>query len=227
MDTVEMSNEFDVLLSSFTIDGALVLDEYEKSVCLTQAQKQIVVEIYSGIVNSSFERTEEVKRYLSNLVKTYETSSKESGILGLSKSSIFFKIPEDVWFITYESAVLDDERLECLNKTEAVIVPTTQDEYYRISRNPFRGPTKGRALRLDIKDNMVEIISDYNITKYLVRYLAEPTPIVLVDLGDVSVDGISTKTECKLDKALHKPILDRAVRIALSTKAQYANRDNK
>nr|DAU83982.1 MAG TPA: hypothetical protein [Crassvirales sp.] len=39
MNTTEFSNEFDVLLSSFTTGNSIVLDEYEKSVFLTQAQE--------------------------------------------------------------------------------------------------------------------------------------------------------------------------------------------
>lgn len=231
MNVQEFSNEFDVLLSAYSVippngfTDPIALNEYEKSVYLTQAQEQIVVELYLGKYDGdSFERTEEIRRYLSNLVKTFETSEKVTGKLGLSKTSIFFTIPEDVWFITYESAIINDERLGCLNKTEAVIVPTTQDEYYRIAKNPFRGPSEGRILRLDLDNNVIELVSNYNIDKYLVRYLSKPSPIVLTNLTGVSVGGISTITECKLDEALHRIILERAVRLALITKTQYTNK---
>ena len=46
MNRFEMSNEMDVLLSAYTLDVAIVLDEYEKSVYLTKAQEDIVLEIY-------------------------------------------------------------------------------------------------------------------------------------------------------------------------------------
>lgn len=233
MNVNEFSSEFDTLLNAYSVSSQfglvnpIALDEYEKSVYLTQEQEQLVLDIYNGrYIGDSFDKTEEIKRYLSNLVNTYETHEKLTGYLGLSKTSMFFRIPEDVWFITYESAILKDSRLECLDSTEAIIVPTSQDDYYRIMKNPFRGPAKGRALRLDIKDNIIEIISDYNIDKYLVRYLAKPTPIVLTDLTGVSINGVNTKTECKLDEVLHRIILERAVRKALISKTQYQNRDN-
>lgn len=233
MNIEQFSAEFDVLLNSYSIIPAngitdlTALNEYEKSVFLTQAQEQLVIEIYTGkYEGDGFEKTEEVKRYLSNLVKSYETSEKLTGYLGLSKTSMFFRIPSDVWFITYESALLKDSRLECLDGTEAVIVPTTQDEYYKISKNPFRGPSKGRAIRLDLKDSIVEIVSDYNIDKYLVRYLAKPTPIILVDLDNLTIGGLNKKTECQLDEVLHRIILERAVRLAISSKVLYGNRDN-
>lgn len=230
MTASEMSNEFDTLLNSYSLrtefglTDPLVVDEYEKSVFLTQAQEQIVIQIYTGkFSGDGFEKTEEIRRYMSNLVKTYVTSEKKTGHLGLSKSSMFFEIPDDVWFITYESAILQDERLGCLNGQEAIIVPVTQDEYYRIVKNPFRGPAKGRALRLDNANNIIEIVSDYNIDRYLIRYLAKPTPIVLVDLDDISIDGVKVVTECKLDEVLHRYILEDAVKLAIRSKAPLAN----
>lgn len=232
MTTQEFSNEFDTLLNSYSTVPLygnenkldITLDEYEKSVFLTKAQEEIVVESYTGKnqFGESFERTEEIRRYLSDLVKTVVLSDKLTGHVGLSKTSMFFQLPEDVWFITYESATLKDERLGCLDGEEATIVPVTQDEYYRIAKNPFRGPSKGRAVRLDIGDGVIEIISDYNINKYLVRYLSRPKPIVLVDLSELSVNGIKVRTECELNPVIHRAILERAVRLAIISKTQVS-----
>lgn len=226
MKVEEFSNEYDTLLNSFSNSESIALDEYEKSVYLTQAQEQIVIELYTGKYSGDgFERTEEVRRYLSNLVKTFQTSQKLVGHLGLSKTSMFYQLPSDVWFITYESAILKDEKLQCSSETEVLIVPTTQDEYYKISKNPFRKPTKNRALRLDVEGSIVELISEYDIDKYLIRYLTKPTPIILTDLDQVSINGISVKTECQLDNALHRVILERAVRLTLISKSLYTDKD--
>lgn len=232
MSIEEFSNEFDTLLNSYSTVPPygdenkldITLDEYEKSVFLTKAQEEIVVESYTGKnqFGESFERTEEIRRYLSDLVKTVVLSDKLTGHVGLSKTSMFFQLPEDVWFITYESATLKDERLGCLDGEEATIVPVTQDEYYRIAKNPFRGPSKGRAVRLDIGDGVIEIVSDYNIGKYLVRYLSRPKPIVLVDLGELSVNGVKVRTECELNPVIHRAILERAVRLAIISKTQVS-----
>ena len=71
MNRFEMSNEMDVLLSAYTLDVAIVLDEYEKSVYLTKAQEDIVLEIYNGRNNLgiSFESNEEARRLLVEAVK--------------------------------------------------------------------------------------------------------------------------------------------------------------
>lgn len=226
----EFSNEFDTLVSSYRrfkdFDNKENLDsldfnEYEKSVFLTKAQEEIVIELYNGRNPSldSFEKTEEIRRYLSNLVKTYTTNTKEEGQIGISKNSVFFKLPEDLWFITYEAVNLKDDKLGCMDGEGISVVPITHDEYHRIKKNPFREANERRALRLDLNDEMVEIVSKYNVDSYLVRYVSKPNPIILIKLPDgVSINGISDKTECELIPSIHRTILERAVEAAIRSK---------
>jgi len=81
MTTEEFSNEFDTLVSSYRrfkdfddkeILDSIEFDEYEKSLFLTKAQEQLVISYYNGknVTVDSFEKTEEIRRYLSSLVKT-------------------------------------------------------------------------------------------------------------------------------------------------------------
>lgn len=224
MTNKEFSDGFSTLLNSFGVTPNITLDEYEKSTFLTNAQEQLIIDIYSGrniIYGKSFEQTEEIRRYLSNLVETYETSTKVTGKLGLSQDSVFFEIPQDTWFITYEVAFLKDSRLGCLDGIEASVVPLPQDDLYRAKDNPFRGPSKDRVLRLDIKSDLAELISKYNVDKYLMRYISQPTPIVLVDLPDgLSINGVSTESECELNPVVHRAILERAVQLSIISKTQ-------
>ena len=230
MNTEEFSNRFDVLIHNYANVGTgsvpyLTFDEYEKSLFLTQAQEELILELYTGKnqFGEGFEKTEEIRRYLSNIVKTEELSHKSLDYTGVSKNSVFFELPEDLWFITYESVILKDEKLGCLDGEEAIVVPVTQDEYYRISKNPFRGPTKGRVLRLDTSDGFIELVSDYNIDKYLIRYVSKPEPIILTDLdNDIYINGVNTKTQCKLNPAIHRAILERAVKLAIISRTQMS-----
>lgn len=236
MTTEEFSNEFDTLLNSYSVinkfgkeenPSTIELDEYEKSVFLTKAQEEIIIDLYNGKnpLGDSFEKTEEVRRYLSDLIKTYITTEKKTGYVGLSKTSIFFELPEDLWFITYESASLADSRLGCMNGKEISVIPISQDDYFRISSNPFRGSNKRRALRLDNSNGIVEIVSEYNIERYLVRYIARPDPIILTDLPDsLSINKLSKKTECKLNPVIHRAILEKAVKLAILSKAPSAGK---
>jgi hypothetical protein len=134
-----------------------------------------------------------------------ESSNKIFG-----KKAYVCKIPKDTLFITCESVLLDNN--------EVTVYPVSQDELSKIIKNPFRGPTKNRVLRLDINNDTVELIYEgNNISKYIIRYIKKPSPIILVDLDDLSINEKSEESECKLDSSLHRKILDRAVALALQT----------
>lgn len=216
MTTKEFSDAFDTLLNS--AGGGVSLDEYEKSLFLTQAQEQIVIELYTGRNNigASFEETEEIRSSLRSLIKTEPLTESAGEFKGISKYSKFFTLPSDVLYITYESATLSDKSAGCKDGSDIPVIPVTQDEFDRVMNNPFRGPSKRKALRLDNGSNIVEIITKYNIKNYTIRYLSKPAPIVLAELEDVSVG--SDIVGCKLDSATHMYILERAVTLALASK---------
>ena len=231
MTIPEFSNTFDTLLNSYGTQAQfgeqvskrqIVLDEYEKSLCLTKAQEEVVVNFYNGKnpYGDSFESTEEMRRYLESLVKTkvYSTEEQVSGT-GESDNSVFYKLPSDVAFITMEQITYEDEALGCYSGSTATVYPVTQDEYSRIKNNPFRGPTRYKAIRLDTGNNTVELVSKYKIGEYLLKYLSKPEPIILEDLpNNLTIEGRWEHSECKLNSILHDTILERAVQIALQAK---------
>jgi hypothetical protein len=228
----EFSNQFDVLVSSYRrfkdFDNrefldSIEFDEYEKSLFLTKAQEELVNSLYSGknAYEDSFERTEELRRLLSNLVveeNLSPISSLSSTPLGMNSSSKFFTLPDDLWYITYEAVRVDRED-GCEDTQILDVVPITQDKYHRVKRNPFRGANTKRALRLDLADGVVEIVSNYNVTSYYVRYVKRPEPIILTTLpDDLSIGNMVNANPCKLHSALHQRILEDAVRMALQSK---------
>lgn len=226
MTKEEFSNTFDTLLNSYSVtpefgEGSskveIVLDEYEKSVFLTEAQEQLVIELYTGRtpLGIAFESTEEARTYLRGLIKTARLSPKiEEEKYPMSSDSKLFVLPSDLLFITLESVKLGDNA-GCKSGEDIPVIPVAQDEYHSISENPFRGANKRRALRLDLSGNMVEIISKYDIQEYKVRYLRRPKPIVL---ATTELDGYNEVSECELDESLHRPILERAVLLAYQSK---------
>lgn len=230
MTTREFSNAFDALLNSYSSQANfgdsssridINLDEYEKSLFLTQAQEQLVIEFYAGRTEkvAAFEGTEELRSNLKGLIKTATLSQSDGDYNGVSKYSKFFVLPPDVLFITYEAATLDDESAGCKNGSKLIVTPVTQDEFNRVMNNPFRQTNKRKALRLDNGLDVVEIVTKYNIKDYVVRYLSKPTPIVLENFDGVSIDGVSTITECKLNSAMHRQILERAVALAIASRS--------
>jgi hypothetical protein len=233
----EFSNSFDTLLNSYalisnfgeeTSKQTITLDEYEKSVLLTKAQEEIVLSLYNGKnpYGEAFEGTEELRRYLSNLIteKSLKPITNTSGTpLGLESKSKFFTLPEDLWFITLESVVVDNSK--CDAETIMKVYPVKQDEYQAIRDNPFRGANDRRALRLDLSEGNVEIICKYMIAIYYIRYIKKVPPIILEDLpNDLTIEGKSEASNCILHEALHQKILDRAVQLALQSRGYNINK---
>ena len=231
MQIQEFSHQFDTLLSSYAISPAfghadspasIRLDEYEKSLFLTNAQEEVALSLYNGrnSFNLSFEETEELRRYLSNLVREadLEPISTTNGMpLGIDSTSKFFTLPSDLWFITYESVNLSEGK--CEGHTSMQAVPVTQDEYHRIKKNPFRGANDRRALRLDLSDNVVEIVCKYPVKSYYIRYLKQLEPIILTQLeDDTQLRGKVTPRTSELPEILHLRILDRAVQLVLQSR---------
>lgn len=233
----EFSNSFDTLLNSYalisnfgeeTSKQTITLDEYEKSVLLTKAQEEIVLSLYNSKnpYGEAFEGTEELRRYLSNLIteKSLKPITNTSGTpLGLESKSKFFTLPEDLWFITLESVVIDNSK--CGAETIMKVYPVKQDEYQAIRDNPFRGANDRRALRLDLSEGNVEIICKYMIAIYYIRYIKKVPPIILEDLpNDLTIEGKSEASDCILHEALHQKILDRAVQLALQSRGYNINK---
>lgn len=236
MSTKEFSDSFDTLVNSYRrfrdFDNMEALDtidfnEYEKSVYLSKAQLEIVISLYNGKnpYGDSFERTEEMRRYLDPLVRTVVLSRESSGD-PVSSNSVFFDLPDDIAFITMEQVTYRKPGT-CWDGKRVGVVPASQDEFDRRRRNPFRGPTDYRVLRLDAGEGVCELVSKHPIGTYMLRYLSRPEPIVLEDLPEgLSIEGESMEHDCKLNSVLHQPILERAVMLAMNSRSIKTNSTN-
>jgi hypothetical protein len=245
MNLDQFSDQFSVLVDSYRrfkdfddkdMPDSLDFSEYDKSLFLTDAQEDLVREYYSGKgINEAFEESEETRRALAELVIHKEiTVSEASPSSVLTKHSYIFKLPEGLWYIVYEGAVLNLEGSgaceEALNGIGegAVIVPARYDELHYLLNNPFRGPKGNRVLRLDKSGNQVELVSvSHPIAKYVIRYIEQPSPIILTDLPEnLNIRGLNTATECQLPTQLHQVILERAVANAVRSKLTARTQSN-
>lgn len=237
MNCEQFSSEFDTLLNSYANqaffgEGAsrfdIDLDEYEKSVFLTQAEKQFVLGYYNGknTLGYSFEEKEQIREALDTLVKTIQLEEADDvpesakNLYGGNHLFSFYRIPDNLLFTIFEEVKYSSYISDCNGGASAIVVPTTHDEVWHKLHNPFRGPNKQRVLRLNADNNLVELISDYPIGSYLLRYVEEPKPIILIDLpNELNIDGLSEKTECELPDIVHHLILNDAVLLALQSKS--------
>nr|DAG99583.1 MAG TPA: hypothetical protein [Crassvirales sp.] len=227
MNIQEFSNSFDTLLQpyiakeSFSEQNNLAFDEYEKSIFLTKAQEQIVLELYQEL-----EQSEEVRKYLSNLIKTdnyVPIGEQDETLINNNFKSYKVEISNDILFMIYEQCTLSDEN-NCINNKVVSVVPTIHDDLDKVLKNPFKSPNNRKVIRLDF-DNKIELISKYNISNYKVRYLKKPNPIILVELEDnLSINNGDTQvSNGETNPILHERIVQRAVQLAVQSKVKSNN----
>ena len=227
MNVQEFSNSFDTLLQpyiakeSFSEQNNLAFDEYEKSIFLTKAQEQIVLELYQEL-----EQSEEVRKYLSNLIKTdnyVPVGEQDETLINNNFKSYKVEINNDILFMIYEQCTLNDEN-NCINNKIVSVVPTIHDDLDKVLKNPFKSPNNRKVIRLDF-DNKIELISKYNISNYKVRYLKKPNPIILIALEDnLSINNGDTEvSNGETNPILHERIVQRAVQLAVQSKVKSNN----
>lgn len=228
MTTQEFSNEFDVLYNNIMSNQAPGLDEYEKSVFLTKAQSEILKNYFNPRGNKyqeGFDDSEKRQIDFSTLIKAEKPATYVgSSYVKFDDRSQLFKMPSDILFVLNETAL---NTIDGVNRL-INIVPINFDEYSKIISKPYKQPLKNQGWRLFQSTGGVDFISEIivktgsTLTDYKVRYVRRPKPIILTNLADtysnVSIEGLTTVTECELDPILHPEILQRAVELA---KAAY------
>lgn len=157
MTIVEFSNEFDVLYNNITSNQAPGLDEYEKSVFLTQAQEDIVrcyFDPKSNKVQEGFDGSQKRQYDFSSLIKTTELKSVGE-IMSMEKNNPNFNFPQlfdnksipflspNNLFLTINESIIDTK-----NNERFLVVPITYDEYFRLKAKPYGMPLKRQAWRL-------------------------------------------------------------------------------
>lgn len=225
MDVQELSNLFDTLLQPYITkdvqgeQNTLAFDEYEKSIFLTKAQEQIVLELYQEL-----EQSEENRKYLSNLIKTgnyVPVGENDETLINNTFKSYKVEIEDSVLFMIYEQCTLSDEN-NCINGRIVSVVPTIHDDLDKVLKNPFKSPNSRKVIRLDF-DNKIELITKYNISNYKVRYLKKPNPIILVTLEDLNIDKKQEVSNGETNPILHERIVQRAVQLAVQSKVKSNN----
>ena len=225
MDVQELSNLFDTLLQPYITkdvsgeQNTLAFDEYEKSIFLTKAQEQIVLELYQEL-----EQSEENRKYLSNLIKTgnyVPVGEQDNTLINNTFKSYKVEIEDSVLFMIYEQCTLSDEN-NCINGRIVSVVPTIHDDLDKVLKNPFKSPNNRKVIRLDF-DNKIELISKYNISNYKIRYLKKPNPIILVKLEDLNIDKKQEVSNGETNPILHERIVQRAVQLAVQSKVKSNN----
>lgn len=220
MSVEEMDNMFDVLYNNITSNQAPGLNAYEKSVFLTKGQDEILKNYFNpkskgNTTQDGFDGS--VKRQVDfSMLTSVETKSSgfENPLFDTRENTKSVDLPSKLMFAI-------NEVVEVTRNNKPVIlqvIPIKFDEYSRLMCKPYKRPLKYQAWRLTNNNasNKADIVigpSD-TLTKYTIRYVRRPNPIIVSDLDGLTIENKSTATECELDPILHEEILQRAVELA-------------
>ncbi len=215
MTDQEFSDQFSTLLNSYGSQPAfgnadshreIILDEYEKSVYLTQAQDAIVraylVKTTNqqglGVDDDSLRQVD-----FSPLI----TSVNKSSVISSGTGTV--TLPTDMEYIL-------NETLTAEGKPVLVVRPITAQEYSRLMSKPYSRPLKKQAWRLIGTPAKLVAKEDGSYT-YTVRYIRKPKPILLA-AGIPSVDGTAASEVCELPASLHMEVVRKAVELVYTSR---------
>ena len=131
----------------------------------------------------------------------------------------------DVFIFPSDTFIVVNESIKTTEGRYLQVIPLRYDQYTDYMSKPFKYPLKNQAWRLMNSGSVsqgaatkyVEIITNTwdTIGAYNIRYVRVPRPIIVAELGDLSIDNESHQsTECEIDPILHEDILQRAVELA-------------
>ena len=223
MTLPEFNTNFDLLYNNIASNQAPGLDEYEKSVFLTNAQLELVKNYFNPKGNKYQEGFDQSpKRQLDFSTITdllvYSPTNALSNVTKFNEDSIVFPYNDNFLFIIQELATVKDSvtgRDKNVN-----IRGITNVEYMMAMNKPYKYPFKHEGWRIihNTDDRKLELLLSYGdrLKSYKIRYIKRPTPIILTDLSSLGlkIDGVDTPTECILDEAMHAEIVQRAVELA-------------
>lgn len=240
MNSEQFSTEFDIAYNNITSNASPPLNEFEKSSFLTKAQNELLLIYYNGLNGryTSFEATEECRRYLDSLVVrddslrllekgniesfkvyTYEKPFITHNYINSLGEDIETKT-DSLLFIVRESVEKKDTDGCEANKYMSVR-PISYNDLTHCLRDPFKRPNSKKALRLD-SSNGIDIVTSVDIDRYLCTYIKKPKPIILEDISQygLNIDGYQDIQDpvCEFPEVMHQKIVDRAVMLA---KAAY------
>lgn len=212
MTLEEFNTEFQFRYDAAS-NGGPDLNMYEKSLCLTQAVRDLIKDTYS-----TYETNERSRRILAPLLKEHSSTIIESPDAYTSFESYLISLPDDLNYIIREEARLNG----C--EYHPIIDTVDLDYLSNYLINPFRQPSRRRILKVEYSATQAKLYSVVNLTRYRIKYLKKYKPIILIDLttdptlmGDESIEGLTGPSETELPYFVHDEIIDRAVIIAIKT----------
>lgn len=180
MTTQEFSDQFDILYNNAS-NSAPGLDEYEKSVILTKAEKDLVRDYFNSRTvktGEGFDDSQKRQYDFSTLLKTSKLELKSLLLMGFNgyqkdfnifdDRSLIYVAPPD-FFLSINESIIDN------NNRRYSVLPISYSEYNRLMLKPYGYPLKRQAWRIisDSSSTLGEYSCTYvefqsGITKFLI-----------------------------------------------------------
>ena len=229
MNSSEFDERFDILYNNITSNQAPGLNTHEKSVFLTKGQDEVIKNHFSSnsqgnTLKEGFDDSAKRQIDFSMLTTSKSITTTSAATFDTRSNSKSITLPSGMMMIVNEIVQVTRDA----KTVDLIVTPLRFDEYNRLMSKPFRRPLKHQAWRLINSDtaNKADIVvgPGDNITKYIVRYIRKPKPIIIGDLDGLTIDGYTygeptaedpMKTMgCELDPILHEEVLQRAIELA-------------
>jgi hypothetical protein len=144
MTSAELIQKFNLHYDNILSAAAPGLNEYEISLFLTQAHKEVVASYYNGIMGGdTVDSTEATKSLISRYILTDSASliPRNSAVLIKGLYQYYIPLKEDVLQLLAERMYPK----EPLQQTNILVKPIQIDQIYRLIENPFRRPSDKRV----------------------------------------------------------------------------------
>lgn len=220
MTSQEFSDQFDVLYNNIMSNSAPGLNEYEKSVFLTKAQNEIILNHFNPNGNKYKEGFDDSPKRQIDFSELISNSS-----VSTSTTTGAFDPRGKIFILPIEVLIILNEKYKTITDTVTKyynVFPISFTEYDRLMSKPYKEPLKYQVWRL-IKDGATSGIPNVEIIphtqtitsdEYSLRYIRRPKPIILDNLQGLTIDGVGIISECELNPIVHNEILSRAVELA-------------
>ena len=196
MTNTELTDEFEILFEDLATNGSKGLNNYEKSVCYTYAQEQIVKQL---AVSGNYEP-------ITSIVKVEKVAPIASTLYKTAK-----KVPKTVDMLHeigyFASGVIKD--------IPGVAVPQAKIDSMLIM--PYQYPPKD-LVYVVVGEDAYEVFLPLNFTAPLfnTRYVEYPTPVILDTLtGSETINSLQDITAPVLSDDYHRTLVNTAVQYAV------------
>ena len=212
MTNEEFSNEFDLLYNNIMSNQAPGLDEYEKSVVLTKAQYEVIKSYLNpkgNKVQEGYDDSQKRQVDFSTLTvsKTLDAISEDFKVIDRDESGCYL-FPKDAMFVLNEIFKVSNDADKQITLQ---VISISFEQLQKKMESPFGFPIKRNAWRIitnqsAYKGTVSQLFWHINETplKYTIRYVKKPHPIILQDLGDLSIEGYSYRSGSIHIKSLYE-----------------------